>query len=86
MKVLSRINLNLKHSQGLPMIRQLIWLLFTPINPILNSSNKISVLSNVLERKILFFLRGKLQVSTCPASKVVLHGSMALVVMQYLSV
>lgn len=89
MNLLSRINLNLNHSQGLPIIRQSIWLLFTAINPILNSSNKISVLSNVLERKILFFLRGKLQVSTCPAWKKLLawkHGFGSDVISECLTV
>lgn len=64
MKVLSRMNSNLKLFHGLPIIRQWIWLVFTPIIPMLNSSNKVSVLSSVLERKVLFFLRGSFQVST----------------------
>lgn len=64
MKVLSRMNSNLKLFHRLPIIRQWIWLVFTPIIPMLNSSNKVSVLSSVLERKVLFFLRGSLQVST----------------------
>lgn len=77
MKVLSRMNSNLKLFHGLPIIRQWIWLVFTPIIPMLNSSNKVSVLSSVLKRKVLFFLRGSLQVSTRPAWKQLLawkHG------------
>lgn len=85
-KVLSRMNLNLNHSQGLPLVRQWIWLFFTPIIPVLNSSNKVSVLSSVLERKVLFFLRRALQVNTCPGWNKLLawkHGFGSDVIAEY---
>lgn len=58
---------NLKHTQGLTIIRLCFQLSLTPILPMLNASNTISVLANVLVRMAVYLLREGLQVITYSA-------------------
>lgn len=80
---------NLKHTQGLTIVRLCFQLSLTPILPMLNASNTNSVLANVLVRMVVYLLRGGLQVSTCSAWEQLLawkHGFVNHLISEYLTV